>query len=109
MFIFLQKKVQMMKTTGIKYLTAAALIGVSLYFFWKKTKESSTSNLLEDIINSYNTSDKQQSYKPYNSFIEFFDSSSIQEAYDKYNKYLDFGMNEDNAFKSVIENRFEND
>ena len=107
--MFRQKKAQMMKTTGVKYLTATAIIGISLYLFWKRTQKSFRSSPLEGFINNYNVSNSLQEYKPYNSFIEFFDSKNVQEAYDKYKEYLDFGMNEDNAFKSVIENRLDND
>ena len=107
--MFRQKKAQMMKTTGVKYLTATAIIGISLYLFWKRTQKSFSSSPLEGFINNYNASNNLQEYKPYNSFIEFFDSKNVQEAYDKYKEYLDFGMNEDNAFKSVIENRLDND
>jgi len=86
-----------MKTTGIKYLAAAALVSVSFYIFWKRNK-----NPLPH-FDYFSNLDK---YKPYNSFIEHYDSKNVQEAYDKYKKYLEFGMSEDNAFKSVIENKF---
>lgn len=99
----------MMKTTGIKYLTATALIGISLYLFWKRAQKSITSTPLENFINNFTPPNNSDNYKPYNSFIEFFDSKNVQEAYEKYKEYLDFGMNEDNAFKSVVENRFKND
>lgn len=99
----------MMKTTGIKYLTATAFIGISLYLFWKRAQKSITSTPLENFINNFTPPNNLDNYKPYNSFIEFFDSKNVQEAYEKYKEYLDFGMNEDNAFKSVVENRFKND
>jgi len=97
-----------MKTTGIKYFSAAALLGISFYIFWKRNKAQLKPTPLSHTI-GYDFFSKEQNYKPYNSFIEFFDSKNVEEAYAKYKKYIDFGMNEDNAFKSVIENRFEND
>ena len=99
----------MMKITGAKYLAATAVIGISLYLFLKRFQKSASPSPLENFINNHNAFKYSENYKPYNSFIEFFDSKNVQEAYDKYKKYLDFGMNEDNAFKSVIENRFDND
>lgn len=99
MCIMHQTMDQTMKTTGLRYLGAAALISVSFYLFWKRNK-----NTIEELSLFSNL----ESYKPYNSFIEHFDSKNINEAYDKYRKYLEFGMNEDNAFKSVIENNIKN-
>lgn len=86
-----------MKTIGIKYIAAAALISASFYIFWKKNRNTAIQlNALPNL----------QNYKPYNSFIEHFDSKNLEEAYSKYRKYLEFGMNEQNAFNSVIENKF---
>lgn len=85
-----------MKTTGLKYLAAAALVSASFYIFWTKNKKT---------VEKFNLFSNLENYKPYNSFIEHFDSSSIEEAYSKYKKYLEFGLNQENAFKSVIENK----
>lgn len=97
-----------MKTTGIKYISIAAAVGLSFYLFWRRNKNTFNSTLITKPA-QYDFFSKEENYKPYNSFIEFFDSAKIEEAYDKYKKYIDFGMNRDNAFKSVIENRFKND
>lgn len=85
-----------MKTTGPKYFAAAAVLSISFYIFWKKNKKT---------IEKFTLFSSSKNYKPYNSFIEHFDSNSVEEAYSKYKKYLEFGLNEDNAFKSVIENK----
>jgi hypothetical protein len=87
---------QKMKTTGLKYISAAVLATALFYIFWKRNKNT---------IEKFSFFSDLENYKPYNSFIEHFDSKNINEAYDKYRKYLEFGMNEDNAFKSVIENK----
>jgi len=87
-----------MKTIGTKYLTAVVIVSACFYVLWKRNKNPFPQ--FEYFSNSHE-------YKPYNSFIEHYDSKNVQEAYDKYRKYLEFGMSEDNAFKSVIENKFE--
>jgi hypothetical protein len=85
-----------MKTTGFRYLAATVLVATSFYIFWKRNKKT---------VEKFNLFSSTKNYKPYNSFIEHFESKNINEAYDKYKKYLEFGMNKDNAFKSVIENK----
>jgi len=96
-----------MKTTGIKYLSVALVVGLSFYLFWRKKDQLNKTTMSS--IPDYDFFSKEENYKPYNSFIEFFDSKNIEEAYNKYTKYIDFGMNQENAFKSVIENKFKND
>lgn len=86
-----------MKTIGIKYLAAAALVSVSFYVFWKRNRTPSL---------EFNYFPTAKNYNPCNSFIEHYDTKNLREAYSKYQKYLDFGMSKDNAFKSVVENKF---
>lgn len=99
----------MMKTTKAK-LATTAFIGISLYLFWKRNKQILLpfQSQKKKSIN-FKFSDIPENYKPHNSFIEFFDSKNIENAYSKYREYLDFGMDKDNAFKSVVENQINND
>jgi len=93
----LHRRMIPMKTTGIKYLAAAALVSIFFYVFWKRNRNP---------FPQFDYFSNVQNYKPYNSFIEHYDVKNVQDAYNKYQKYLDFGMSADNAFKSVIENKF---
>lgn len=104
----LELMMDQMKITGAKYLSVAVVVGLSFYIFWKRTKNQLDGSMMDKTL-QYDFFSKEENYKPYNSFIEFFDSKNTEEAYNKYKKYIDLGMNQENAFKSVIENKFNND
>jgi hypothetical protein len=84
---------------GISIVAAAALS----YLVYSQ-KRKGTYNYFNDVSENY-FKEYPKEYNPQSSFIEFFGKENIKEAFSRYDKYLDLGLNKEDAFKSVVEDK----
>ena len=84
---------------GISIIVVAAC-SYLVYSQKRKARYNYFNDISEDYFKEY-----PQGYNPQSSFIEFFDKENIKEAFSRYDKYLDLGLNKEDAFKSVVEDK----
>jgi hypothetical protein len=79
-----------------------AVVAACFYFaYGQKRKKMIETNFFTD----ERLFEATKIYNPQSSFIEFFDKENIKEAFSRYDKYLDLGLNKEDAFKSVVEDK----
>ena len=83
-------------------ISIVALAACSYLVYSKKRRVKY--NYFNDISENY-FKEYLKEYNPQSSFIEFFDKENIKEAFSRYDKYLDLGLNKEDAFKSVVEDK----
>ena len=84
---------------GISIIVVAAC-SYLVYNQKRRVKIDYFNNVSEEYFKEY-----AKEYNPQSSFIEFFDKENIKEAFSRYDQYLDLGLNKEDAFKSVVEDK----
>ncbi|GEM_PF-3181403 len=77
-------------------------LGVGFYLGLKHYAQRMINDELND---EFAEKYQEDNFKPNNALIEFFESDKIIEAYSRYEEYLDLGLNKQDAFKAVVEDK----
>jgi hypothetical protein len=80
------------------------VVAVACSYLVYSQKRKVRYNYFNDVSENY-FKEYAKDYNPQSSFIEFFDKENIKEAFSRYDKYLDLGLNKEDAFKSVVEDK----